>query len=207
MKEGRRLDWLRKYTMMLPELGPNALRLLSTVITATGCATVVLLATGIATVIGRGFTGHWLWNEIQKDRAKHGLSFMQAAYLEILQQHLHLAIFIICCILGLLIGRKLGWIISRNVLYPAPTSLAVVICALWGIGTAYGFRLMVTDLHPNIILAIIGFMAGGYISIPNYGLWAESTIPERVSTRHTIVSNLPLLVYIVTSILFYFTIR
>lgn len=193
--------------MMLPELGPNALRLLSTVIMSAGCATVIVVATGIVTFIGRGLTGHWLWNEIQQDREKYGLSLGQAAYLEILRPHLHVVIFIICCILGPIIGRKLGWIISRNVLYHAPTSLAVMICVIWGIGTAYMLRMAVTGLHPNIILAIIGFMAGGYISVPNYGLIAESIIPDSGKTRHHVVSNLPFLVYIVASVLFYFKIR
>jgi len=169
--EGRRLNWLRKYTMRLPELGPNAGRLLSAVIVATGIAIVIIVGT------------------------------------KILRLHLHVALFVICCCLGPVMGRKLGWIISRNVLYSAPTSLAVLVCILWGMGTAFGFRLVVIGLRPNIILAIIGFMAGGYISIPNYGLIAESTIPEGVSVRHEIVSSLPSLVYIVASILFYFTIR
>jgi hypothetical protein len=112
--EGTRLDWLRKYTMRLPELGPKALSVLSTVVIATGFAAVVVLATGIATFIGRGLAGHWLWNEIPRDRVKYGISFMEAAYLEILHPHLHLAVFIICCFLGPVIGRRLGWIISRR---------------------------------------------------------------------------------------------
>lgn len=113
--------------------------------------------------------------------------------------------FFFCCLVCLFIGRKAGWVLSRLLLYSVPTLLAVILCLFWGIGIAYGYRLLITNLHPGILLAIFGFMAGGYISIPNYGLIAESTIPEGGKTRHDIVSNLPFLMYLAASVLLYFT--
>ena len=66
---------------------------------------------------------------------------------------------------------------------------------------------MVTGLHPNIILAIIGFMAGGYISIPDYGMGNVWQYYFGTATRHHIVSEFPFLTYIIASVVFYFVVK
>jgi len=66
---------------------------------------------------------------------------------------------------------------------------------------------MVRGLHPNIVLAIIGFMAGAYISIPDYGMGDVWQYPFGDATRHDIVSNFPLLIYVIASVAFYFIVK
>jgi hypothetical protein len=116
-------------------------------------------------------------------------------------------LFFVCCIVASYLGRKLGWTLSRHLFYATPSAIAVPLCLLWGVAIAYGFRRMVTGLHPNIILAIIGFMAGGYISIPDYGMGDVWQYGYGSATRHDIVSNFPFLTYIIASIVFYFVVK
>ena len=115
--------------------------------------------------------------------------------------------FFICCIVAPYIGRKLGWALSRRLFYATPSAIAVPLVLLWGAATAFGYRHMVTGLHPNIILAVIGFMAGAYISIPDYGMGDVWQYPFGPPTRHDIVSNFPFLTYIIASVAFYFVVK
>src|SRR5579875_2928616 len=107
-----------------------------------------------------------------------------------------LMLFFVCCIATLLIGRKMGWMLSRRVFYAAPSAIAVSLCLLWGVAIALGFRLMVRSLHPNVFLAVLGFMAGGYIAVPDYGIGEVWAFPQGTATRKDIISNFPFLLYI-----------
>jgi len=52
---------------------------------------------------------------------------------------------------------------------------------------------------PGTVLKwILGFALGACVAIPNYGLFAESTIPDSGLPRHSMISNLPLVTYVVT---------
>lgn len=115
--------------------------------------------------------------------------------------------FFISCIVAPYIGRKLGWALSRRLFYSTPSGIAVPLCLLWGLALAFGFRHLVTALHPNIILAVLGFMAGGYISIPDYGMGDVWMYPHGSATRRDIVSNFPFLLYIIASVVFLFVIK
>ncbi len=47
-------------------------------------------------------------------------------------------------------------------------------------------------LHPNVLLKwILGFALAAYVSIPNYGLVAEATIPEDELARHNMLYVMP----------------
>lgn len=115
--------------------------------------------------------------------------------------------FAITCIIAPIVGRKLGWALSRRVFYSAPSGIAVPLCLLWGIVIALGFRLMVTSLHPNLIVAILGFMAGAYVAVPDYGMGEVWAYPHGDATRKDIVSNFPFLLYIVASVVFLFAVK
>jgi hypothetical protein len=71
---GRRGDWARQYTHKLPQLGLNAGSLV----------TAAILATAIATLIDKERTGKWIWEQIEEDRKKNGLNWLQAGTLEAL---------------------------------------------------------------------------------------------------------------------------
>ena len=99
------------------------------------------------------------------------------------------------------IGRKLGWALSKLVLYLAPTGVAILGCAVWGGAVALGVRALICWQHPGILLTLVmGYALGAYVAIPNFGLVHESSIPYHAQPRHQLVSNVPLLAYIVASV-------
>jgi hypothetical protein len=111
-------------------------------------------------------------------------------------------LFFIIAFVGMYIGRKIGWALSRGILYFSSTPTAVTICVVWGVLVAFGVHVLNEWQHPNIILKIImGYALGAYVSIPNFGLLNESTIPEKESSRHEMISLLPMTTYIIAIIL------
>ena len=114
-------------------------------------------------------------------------------------------IFVLFTLIGMYFFRKIGWLLSRNVLYGANGAVVVFVCILWGAGIAYLLHLLIAWQNPNLILKIIfGYGFGLYISIPNYGLLNESSIPLIKKNRHLLIKAVPFFVFIITSILFAF---
>ncbi len=105
--------------------------------------------------------------------------------------------FFISCIVAPYIGRKLGWALSRRLFYSTPSGIAVPLCLLWGLALAFGFRHLVTALNPNIILAVLGFMAGGYIFDSRLWHGRRMDVPARLryTPRHRFKFSLPLVHY------------
>jgi hypothetical protein len=114
---------------------------------------------------------------------------------------------IICGILAISLLNRIGWKFSRMVLYPGPWAICIALLAGWGIAIAWGFRHLVLWTHPGWILGFILFGMAAYVSVPNFGLFDESTIPDHVQLRHITISNLALLVFLVCSLLFMFIIK
>jgi hypothetical protein len=116
-------------------------------------------------------------------------------------------LFFFVCLMGMLILRRLGWTLSRAIFYSAPWVVSILLLITWGTGVAFGFRHLVLWLHVGWLLKIFGYGTAAYVSIPNFGLIAESTIPDHAQPRHLTISNLSLVVFIVLSIVFAFTIK
>ncbi len=112
--------------------------------------------------------------------------------------------FLLICLVGQTIFRKIGWAMCRGFMYGESTPVCVFFLLLWGIGLAFGYRHLVIWYHPGWIVKVIGYGSAAYVSIPNYGLIAESTIPAEKQGRHALISNLPLVTFITCSILFAF---
>lgn len=101
---------------------------------------------------------------------------------------------------GLWIGRRLGWWLSRTFLYTVPFAATVVLCLLWGGGVAYIVHALIRATQPNIVVKVImGIGGGSYISVPNYGLINEAAIPAAAEPRHLFISTTPWIVFIVGS--------
>ncbi len=71
---------------------------------------------------------------------------------------------------------------------------------------AYALRLFILAEHPGLALKIFGYAAGAYISFPNFGLLDESTIPDYEMPRHVFIKGVPMLLYIIASVVFTFSI-
>jgi len=108
--------------------------------------------------------------------------------------------FFLTCVIGPLIGRRLGWGLSRGVLYWVPIPVAGMICGIWGILVAWLLRVAIIWLHPNVVLKVLAFGFAAYVSIPNYGLFAEGTLPGQKAVHHLLISYLPLVIFVLTSV-------
>jgi hypothetical protein len=111
--------------------------------------------------------------------------------------------FVLIALVGMYPGRRIGWMMSRAFLYSAPIVVVVVACVLWGVLTAYLIHLLIIWQHPHWILKwIFGFALGAYVSVPNFGLLIESSVPDHAMPRHFVVSHLSYLIYIICSVVF-----
>jgi hypothetical protein len=94
-------------------------------------------------------------------------------------------VFFFIAIIFMYIGRKLGWSLSRAVLYTSSPVTSGIISAIWGVGVAFLIFSLIRWQHPNIILKIImGYALGWYVAIPNFGLFHEGSIPDYAKERH-----------------------
>jgi hypothetical protein len=94
-------------------------------------------------------------------------------------------------------ARRLGWLLSRGILYPALLPLAVMTCISWGAAVAIGVHALLAWLAPHAIAKwVLGFAQGAYAAVPNYGLFQESTIPPHAQGRHQLISILPVVTYV-----------
>jgi hypothetical protein len=100
------------------------------------------------------------------------------------------------------VGRKLGWALSKRVLYRAKhAGLAIIVCILWGALVALIIHGLIIEEHPQLVLKIIfGFGLGAYVSAPNFALLQEDSIPEHAMPRHELISLLPIWVFILASV-------
>jgi hypothetical protein len=104
----------------------------------------------------------------------------------------------------LLVGRKVGWALSKR-LYGGPKGLVVMFCLIWGPGIAMAIRLLIDANQPGLLLRwIMGYALGAYVSIPNFGLFDESTIPDERLPQHVLLKGVPWLLYMILSVLMAF---
>ncbi len=109
--------------------------------------------------------------------------------------------FVLLALACLYVGRKVGWGLSRALLYTSSGPAAIFYCALWGVSVGLGVSCLIQWQHPGLALrCIMGYALGSYVAIPNFGLLGESTIPGHAQARHQLISTFPLPVYIATLI-------
>ncbi len=114
-------------------------------------------------------------------------------------------LFIFISLLSLYIFRKLGWFVSKNGLYGSHIVTVSVVCFLWGLAISYLFHILIQWQDPNVIVkTIFGYGVGAYVSVPNYGLVDDSTVPEYKLSRHQLISLLPWIVFALSSLAFAF---
>ncbi len=117
---------------------------------------------------------------------------------------MNIATYILLALVLLYIGRKVGWAISRH-MYTAQKGLVILFGLTWGVVIAIAVRVLIDVNQPGIIMRWgLGYLLGAYVSIPNFGLFNESTIPPECLPQHDILRAVPFLWYIVLSIVMAF---
>ena len=107
--------------------------------------------------------------------------------------------FVFASLVFMYAGRRLGWALSKGFFYSVPAVLSVVGTIIWGIVVGWVMSSLIGWQHPNLVIRwIMGFALGAYVAVPNYGLIQESTIPDSEQARHTVISFVPLIAYVVT---------
>jgi hypothetical protein len=101
-------------------------------------------------------------------------------------------------------GRRLGWFLSKVLLYPAPLFIGILFCLAWGVFFAFVTRWIIEWRHVGIIIKVILYGAGAYVAIPNYGLFDESSIPPEHLRKHLTIQAVPTVAYIAASVVFAF---
>jgi hypothetical protein len=114
--------------------------------------------------------------------------------------------FFVGCLFATFVGRKIGWALSRALLYTSSWAVCIVLCLAWAAGVAYGLRLFIIATQPGLLLKIFGYGAAAYIAVPNYGLLDEGSIPPSEMPRHAFIKGVPLVLFIVASVAFAFTV-
>lgn len=110
--------------------------------------------------------------------------------------------FFFLTVLFMYLGRKLGWALSRRVLYRASTVFAVIAAIAWGEVVAVSVFGLIDWQRPGTVLKwVMGYALGAYVAIPNSGLVIDASIPPESRSRHIIVSNLPVAVYTASLVL------
>jgi hypothetical protein len=108
--------------------------------------------------------------------------------------------FFVYSMIFLYLGRRVGWWFSKSFLYTSQYS--ALLCLLWGAAIALIVRLLINWQNPHIILAIIfGYLLGAYVSIPNFGLIQEPSIPAYAISRHNKIKYFSLYCYIIMGII------
>jgi len=96
------------------------------------------------------------------------------------------------------VGRKLGWALSKALLYTAPAYVVTGLCLLWGILVAISVQGLILWFEPGAVLRwIFGYALGLYVAAPNFGLLRESSVPPKAKDRHLLVQVLPVVAYLV----------
>src|SRR5580704_9425794 len=109
--------------------------------------------------------------------------------------------FVFISFVFMVVGRKVGWWLSKLIFYPAPAVVSFINLIGWGVVVAVGMDVLIGWLHPNVVIKwIMGFALAAYVAIPNYGLLQESSIPDDKQMRHMMISWVSLIVYVGTEI-------
>jgi hypothetical protein len=111
-------------------------------------------------------------------------------------------VFFFVTIALMYIGRRVGWFISRNILYTSPIFISIVLCVGWGFLVALTIYSLIEWQQPHIVLKIImGYALGAYVSIPNFALFQESSLPENVKLLDSLIYAVSFFSYVIFLVL------
>jgi hypothetical protein len=110
--------------------------------------------------------------------------------------------FVAFVLVGMYVGRPVGWWLSRIALYNLPLLLTIVLCLGWGALIGFALHSLFQEFNPGTIAKVFAYGAGAYVSVPNYGLIAEDSIAEGsdFQRRHLLIHVVPLAVFLGASL-------
>ncbi len=108
--------------------------------------------------------------------------------------------FVACVLVGMVAGNRVGWWLSKAVLYESPLPLTLVFCLGWGVLIGFALHGLFQEFNPGTIARIFAYGAGAYASIPNFGLFAEALIPAAVQGRHHLIKVTPFAAFVGISV-------
>ena len=108
--------------------------------------------------------------------------------------------FVALVLVGMFAGRKVGWWLSRTALYNFPLLLTIVLCLGWGALMGFALHSLLHEFKPGTIAKVFAYGAGAYVSVPNYGLMTEASIPAEIQSRHLLIRVAPLAAFVGASL-------
>jgi len=88
-------------------------------------------------------------------------------------------IVLIVLIVGVPVGRQLGWSLSKAILYPVPIAISVSLCVAWGCAVAHLTLRLLEWQHVRLFWEAVTYAAGGYISIQMTGCSTKLRYPMK----------------------------
>jgi hypothetical protein len=60
--------------------------------------------------------------------------------------------FVFISFVFMVVGRKVGWWLSKLIFYPAPAVISFINLIGWGVVVAVGMDVLIGWLHPNVVI-------------------------------------------------------
>jgi hypothetical protein len=113
----------------------------------------------------------------------------------ILIGHLSSFGFVAYVLIGMFIGRKVGWAFSEAILSGGPLRVIISLCVAWGMLFGFGLHVLIREFQPSLIALVFGYGVGTYASVPNFGLFAPGSIPSMREDRRSLIEAAPWLAF------------
>lgn len=113
--------------------------------------------------------------------------------------------FVFLVLIGIVPLRRAGWVLSKKVLYLIPQVLSVVLTMVWASLISYLVHILIRWQDPNIVIkSIFGYGFGSYLSIPNFALFDQSTLPPEEVKRTAYIYVVSLVTFVFGSVILAF---
>jgi hypothetical protein len=104
--------------------------------------------------------------------------------------------FVALLLVAITLGRRLGWWLSKSTLYTSSLPLSVALCLLWGVVIGIVLQVAIQVFNPGTIVKVFAYGAGAYLSVPNFALVNEASIPDDVQGRHLLIQVIPFAAFV-----------
>jgi hypothetical protein len=97
--------------------------------------------------------------------------------------------------------NRVGWRLSKNILYFSPTFISVSLTLVWGFLVFIIFNGVTNYFKPNFYFGLIYSLANGmYCANPAFGLFNENTLTADVLMKHKLINSVGIIIFIVLTL-------